>query len=323
MRSRFRSFGRRDEYNSHRYGGFAPYVSVAQRRANARKEMAQLQKNGTAIEPVEIKGRTIATTFWGKGWCDHIEGFRDYDNRLPRGRTYVRNGSVCHLAISKGLVEAHVSGSELYHVRVTIGPLSANKWRDLKRSAAGKIASLLSLLRGDLSTDVMELVVDRTTGLFPLSGEIKFHCSCPDSASMCKHIAAVLYGVGSRLDAKPESLFLLRGVDHLELIQVDAEAAVSAATSGSARNRIRDEDLASVFGVDFAIDETPESPTPKVTRGKRSAKEKVPARTKPKARQGGTRRSPKLATTASKPAGKKTVKPKAVAKSTPKLAVKK
>jgi uncharacterized Zn finger protein len=29
---------------------------------------------------------------------------------------------------------------------------------------------------------------------------------------MCKHVAAVLYGIGARIDERPELLFLLRSV---------------------------------------------------------------------------------------------------------------
>ena len=193
--------------------------------------MESLRKRGVDIQPVEIEGRKIAKTFWGEAWCDHLESFSDFENRLPRGRTYVRNGSVCHLAIAKGKIEAKVSGSEIYNLRIQIKTLPAKKWKAVKRRCAGQIGSLLELLQGNLSDHVMEVVTDRKEGLFPLPGEISFDCDCPDWAVMCKHVAAVLYGVGARLDEKPELLFTLRGVNHEELIDADAEAAVSAATT--------------------------------------------------------------------------------------------
>ena len=130
----------------------------------------------------------------------------------------------------QGEIEAKVSGSELYTVRIAVKTLPAKKWSDVKRRCTGKIGSLIELLRGDLSEQVMEVVADRKDGLFPLPGEISLKCSCPDWADMCKHVAAVLYGVGAQLDTRPELLFKLRGVDHEELIAADAEAAVEAAT---------------------------------------------------------------------------------------------
>ena len=103
------------------YYGFTPYVSVAARRAQAARELAKLQKKGRKISPVVIDGRKIARTFWGEAWCDNLERYSDYANRLPRGRTYVRNGSVVDLQVAPGSVTALVSGSTLYDVKVTVG----------------------------------------------------------------------------------------------------------------------------------------------------------------------------------------------------------
>ncbi|HHJ18667.1 MAG TPA: hypothetical protein ENJ84_02355 [Gammaproteobacteria bacterium] len=233
-----------------RYGGWAPYVPVAKRREKAAREIKKLSKKGMKIEPVEVQGQKIATTFWGKAWCDHLEKFSDYDNRLPRGRTYVRNGSVCHLAISKGKVEAIVSGSELYKIKININPLSANKWKNVRTQCAGQIGSMLELLQGRFSDNVMKVVTDQNKGLFPKPGEIKLACNCPDWAEMCKHIAAVLYGVGARLDHQPELLFLLRNVDHEELISAELDVRTVTAGTGK-RRRLAGTDLSSVFGVDM------------------------------------------------------------------------
>jgi uncharacterized Zn finger protein len=204
------------------------------------------------IEPVEIEGRKIARTFWGEAWCSHLEGFSDYSNRLPRGRTYVRNGSVCHLGIEPGQVEAMVSGSEIYDVRVEISNLPEPKWTGLKKRCAGQIGSMLDLLRGRLSKNIMAIVTDRDEGLFPKPGEIRFQCSCPDWATMCKHVSAVLYGVGARLDHSPELLFLLRGVDHEELISVEADVVAAATGRGGRRRRIAADDLGDVFDIEMA-----------------------------------------------------------------------
>lgn len=236
------------------YFGWKPYVPVAQRRRNAEKKMDALRKKGVDIQPVVIEGRKVAKSFWGQAWCDHLESFSDFANRLPRGRSYVRNGSVCHLAIGKGEIEAKVSGSELYTVKIAIKTLSSKKWIDLKRHCTGKIGSLIELLQGKLSEQVMEVVTDRQQGLFPLPGEISLQCSCPDWASMCKHVAAVLYGAGARLDTKPELLFTLRGVDYEDLIAADAQAAVASATASGTSKRLDSDHLSDVFGIELAAD---------------------------------------------------------------------
>ena len=218
--------------------------------------MSKLRKKGRKIEPVEIQGRKIARTFWGEAWCGHLEKFSDFANRLPRGRTYVRNGSVCHLAISKGEVKGIVSGSELYDVKIKIAPIPATKWKRVLQRCAGQIGSMLELLQGRLSHNVMEVVTDRDKGLFPGPSEIKLACDCPDWAEMCKHVAAVLYGVGARLDRQPEMLFLLRNVDHKDLIATELDVQ-SAASAKGGRRRLAGADLSDVFGVDIEESKTP------------------------------------------------------------------
>ena len=247
-----------------------PYVPVAVRHARARREMNRLRKKGRNIQPVEIEGRTIARSFWGKRWCDHLESFSDYANRLPRGRTYVRNGSVCHLEVHPGRIGAIVMGSELYDVTIRIGKLKAAVWKSIKHRCSGQIGSVLELLQGKLSRQVMGVVTDREHGLFPKPGEIRFDCSCPDWATMCKHVAAALYGVGSRLDDHPESLFLLRGVDSAELVATGMALPGDAATDGA----LADDALAGIFGIDLDLDPGDAPPPAPMA----SAKPRKPAR---------------------------------------------
>lgn len=240
--------------------GWPRYVPVGERRLQARKKLEKLKK-GLEVQPVEIEGRKIARTFWGEGWCIHLEAFSDYANRLPRGRSYVRNGSVCHLEITEGNIIAIVSGSKLYNVHITIEKLSEKKWQQIKKQCAGRIGSLLELLQGKLSQNIMAVVTDREKGLFPLPGEISLNCDCPDWADMCKHVAAVLYGVGKRLDDKPELLFLLRGVSHDDLIIEGAEEAMTAGAAGrksGKSRRVAETKLKDVFGIDLTTETAPE-----------------------------------------------------------------
>jgi uncharacterized Zn finger protein len=256
--------------------GFRPYVSVAQRRREAQRELEKLRKKGLIVQPITIDGRVIARTFWGKAWCENLESYSDFENRLPRGRTYARNGSVVHLEIQPGRISARVSGSELYSVEITISSLPDPHWKCVKGQCAGQIGSLVELLQGRLSKSVMDVVTQRGGGLFPKPAEIKMKCSCPDWAGMCKHVAAVMYGVGTRLDDKPELLFLLREVDHLELIAgvVDNAPVVDAGKSRR-KKTIAAGDLAEVFGIEMAEVETPTEAPPAVT--KKPANSRVPA----------------------------------------------
>jgi uncharacterized Zn finger protein len=238
------------------YDGWPRYVSAAEKRQKAQKKIAKLVKSGAELDPVEIEGRTIARTFWGKGWCKHLESFSDYSNRLPRGRSYVSSGLVCHLAIEECHISAIVSGNRLYNVEINITKLPAAKWAKLKKQCAGKIGTLLELLQGKLSNQLMAEVTDQQNGIFPLPGEIVFDCSCPDWADMCKHVAATLYGVGRRLDEKPELLFLLRGVDQDELITEGTKEVINAETAGerskkSNRRRVSADQIEDLFGIEL------------------------------------------------------------------------
>ena len=230
---------------------YRPYVPVAQRRAKAARAAQKLAKGGRKVAPVATNGRTIAATFWGKAWCDNLESYSDFENRLPRGRTYVRNGSVVDLQIEPGKIRALVSGSHLYRIEIEIGPLPAVKWKAIQSECRGQIGSLIELLQARMSQRVMEIVTRRDSGLFPSPKEIKLGCSCPDWAEMCKHVAAVLYGVGNRLDHQPELLFQLRQVDHLELIAAAADSAALVKKSASKKKTIAREDLAQVFGIEL------------------------------------------------------------------------
>jgi len=257
------------------------YVPVAQRRANALRKMAKLRKKGNIIQPVEIDGRTIARSFWGKGWCDHLESFSDYENRLPRGRRYVRNGSVCHLAIHPGKIEAIVSGSELYNVSIGIKKLRPAIWDTVKVNCSGQIGSMLELLQGKLSDQVMTVVTDRANGLFPQPREIELRCDCPDWAIMCKHVAAAMYGVGRRLDHEPELLFLLRDVDAQELISTEMTVPDTVATSDA----IDDERLGDIFGIELDDAEDKQRiPKDKSKKKPRTAKRAVPSKATKKLR---------------------------------------
>ena len=234
------------------YWGWRPYVSVAQRRGQALREMAKLKKQGHPVSPVIVEGRTIVKTFWGKAWCENLERYSDFENRLPRGRTYVRNGSVIDLQIAPGEIKALVSGSEIYKVKVKVAPVAKARWQSICKDCAGAIDSLIELLQGRFSKGVMERVCRQKTGLFPSPDEIQLSCSCPDWADMCKHVAAVLYGIGARLDQQPDLIFRLHNVDEKELIAGAGTALPQAKKAPAASKVLGGEDLSVLFGLDMA-----------------------------------------------------------------------
>src|SRR5262245_12277677 len=232
---------------------YPPYLSVGEKKARGALALARLlKKSKRTAEPVAIthRKRQLTTTFWSKAWFDNLDRYADLANRLPRGRTYLRNGSVLDLIIAEGRVEAYVAGSELYRVTIGIAPLAKARWQRVVSHCTGRIGSLVGLLRGALSDDVLATLTHARDGLFPEPREMAFDCSCPDAATVCKHVAAVLYGVGIRLDARPELFFTLRQVDQADLISSATTGAVSRARPVAGK-RIAENRLSAVFGIEL------------------------------------------------------------------------
>jgi uncharacterized Zn finger protein len=244
--------------NSHSYsgyGGYAPYVPVAERRKKAEKVAQKQAAKGQKLSPVEPMGHTIAKTVWGRAFCDHLEAWCDYHNRLPRGRTYVRNGSVVDLVVEPGVIRAQVYGSELYKVTVNVAAMDAVQWGALASQCAGSIDSLVELLQGRFDAAVMDRLCHPDSGMLPRLHHLKMSCSCPDSAVLCKHVAATLYGVGNRLDSAPELVFTLRQVDPQALLVQARTAAVMPAATTLADAALDDGDLGALFGFELDDDD--------------------------------------------------------------------
>jgi uncharacterized Zn finger protein len=265
------------------WSAYPPYVSAAEKRARAAAAVKlltrQAGKKGRRPEPIVLEGRKIATTFWGRAWCDNLESYADFAYRLERGRSYVRSGAVVDLRIAAGKIEARVSGSELYQVAISIARLRAPRWKAIAARCGGAVGGLVSLLRGKLPDQVMSAVTDRKAGLFPDPRHIEMSCTCPDAASVCKHVAASLYGVGARLDARPELLFELRGVDPQDLIQQAAQELVGAAR-GASPAMPDGGDLGALFGIELAAEAAPARPKkvrkPRLKARPRPGKERAP-----------------------------------------------
>ncbi|MBI1859828.1 MAG: hypothetical protein HYR96_02790 [Deltaproteobacteria bacterium] len=272
---RYRNY---DDDGGYGYGGWPRYVPVAERKRKAAAKIESLKKKGEEISPVMLRGRTIASTFWGKAWCENLEAYSDYSNRLPRGRTYVRNGSVLNLHIVEGKVKALVQGSSLYKVEIAIRPVETPRWRSLVQECSGKIDSLVELLQGKFATSVMAVMTNPKLGLFPAPKQITLKCSCPDWATMCKHVAAVLYGIGSRLDEQPELLFVLRKANHLDLItHASVDSSLKKGAEGRKTKVIEESSLATVFGIelDSAAPSSETKASPVASRLRRTTRKPV------------------------------------------------
>ena len=228
------------------------YEDVREQKARVQREIAKRTKRGEKFEvlPAPAGQKKLCTTFWGQAWNKNLESYQVYESRLPRGRSYLRQGNVYNLEITPGKLSAVVAGSELYDTHILIKPLPQKQWKEIVGQGAGEVGSMLDLLAGRLGDGLMRLLTHPERGLFPKPVEIRFDCSCPDFADMCKHVSAVLYGVGVLLDTKPELLFTLRGVDQAELLADASSAALTSATTGG-EGDLAGADLSALFGIDL------------------------------------------------------------------------
>ena len=248
---------------------YPPYVPVAERRAKAERKLLQLRKQQPHIKPVIIAGNALATTWWGKSWNSNLERYADYSNRIDRGRSYVRHRAVLDLQLKPGNITALVQGSEAqpYRVAITVDTLSADNWSAIRTACAGCFDSLSELLGGTFPQALKDLFFAKGAGLFPSPREIHFDCSCPDWASMCKHVAAALYGVGARLDEDPSLFFTLRDIaidDIITQTVADTTQTLLRKAERQSANVLEDVDLGDVFGIQLDDLQTPRLALPPV-----------------------------------------------------------
>ncbi|GEP42152.1 SWIM zinc finger family protein [Brevifollis gellanilyticus] len=243
------------------------YEDAQERKEKIQKQIAKRKKRGERFEALAAPAgkQKLCTTFWGQAWCRNLESYQDYETRLPRGRSYLRQGNVYNLEMEPQSIRAVVAGSELYETSVSIQALPKARWQEIVEASAGEVGSMLDLLAGRLGDGLMRVLTDTERGLFPKPKEIRFDCSCPDHADMCKHVAAVLYGVGVLLDTKPELLFTLRGVDQAELLSHASSATITDLSVGD--GDLAGTDLSALFGIELGdlevpVEEVVPTPTP-------------------------------------------------------------
>ncbi|MBM7710086.1 hypothetical protein [Enterococcus lemanii] len=234
------------------YGGFPAYVSAAEKQAKARKKQQTYLKKHPNAQPITLTGSKIAHSFWGKAWCDNLKYYADYDNRIGRGRSYIKNGFVFDLHITKGQIKGVVNGSgnKIYQVTIIIDPITDNR---LIEQIGGHFDSLEELSQGQFPKTLAEAFLTKENGLFPNINEIQLGCTCPDWAAMCKHVSAILYAVGAKLDLDPLLLFELRGIDTNALIKKSVAEKMASllknAQSATSNRIIEDDAIVSEFGL--------------------------------------------------------------------------
>lgn len=228
-----------------------PTAESLQKKAASTIKKAETK--GRSMEPVIVTGRVIAKSWWGRAWCENLESYADYESRLDRGKRYLRTGAVVDLKIQKGKVSAKVQGRRAtpYNIEVRISPLNEVHCQKIMAECGKKVSSLDRLLKGDFPEELKESFLG-VGGLFPTPKEISFNCSCPDWAIMCKHVAAVLYGIAVRFDENPLLFFELRGIDVDRFVEVTLDNSVESMLANAdvkSSRIIESEDWEKLFGV--------------------------------------------------------------------------
>jgi uncharacterized Zn finger protein len=192
---------------------------------------------------------------------------------------------VLDLQVNPGKVESLVQGSRSkpYSVNVKIKAVNKKIWQEIKTACGGKLDSLQELLTGKFPKALDEIFMAQGKGLFPSPKEIEFNCSCPDWAYMCKHVAATLYGIGTRLDEEPGLFFKLRKIKVKDLVTGAVEDKTRKLLKRAKKKTSRviaESDLADVFGID--MEEPVISKKKKTKTAKKTSKTKKPSSHAPK-----------------------------------------
>lgn len=237
------------------FNDFSRYsqISIEELKERASSSITKAGKKGKNYEPVQVSGRKICQHWWGQAWCENLEQYADYASRIDRGKRYVRSGAVVDLQIQNGKIEAKVQGSQRapYKVEIMISPLSKERCQEIEEKCGKRIANMESLIQGDFPDEMKELFIGEK-GLFPTPREIYFHCSCPDWAVMCKHVAAAMYGIGVKVDQNPFYFFRLRGIDVESFIRVAVANKVESMLANAelpSKRILETEDVTDLFGV--------------------------------------------------------------------------
>nr|WP_052478807.1 SWIM zinc finger family protein [Kibdelosporangium sp. MJ126-NF4]CEL20725.1 SWF/SNF family helicase [Kibdelosporangium sp. MJ126-NF4]CTQ89638.1 SWF/SNF family helicase [Kibdelosporangium sp. MJ126-NF4] len=172
----------------------------------------------------------MATSWWSQRFITVLEELQ-LGGRMTRGKTYARAGQVMSLDISAGKVIAKVQGSrpEPYAVKLISKPLSAAQWDLVTERLADMALFAAKLLSGQMPPEIEEVFAELDVPLFPAAArDLPMHCSCPDWAVPCKHVAAVCFLLAERFDDDPFLIFEWRGRSKAELLDKLRRSRASA-----------------------------------------------------------------------------------------------
>jgi len=223
-----------------------PLLSMKERIHRIESLLSTLQVENPDLAPVRVvHKRKLSGSFWGQAWNHNLTTYPDCDFRLEQGRSHLRAGGIVNLRVEHTVVHATVWDLRLYEVRAQFAPLPTETWEQFLAVEGHSLPSLVPLLQGKVSDQMLARIVDPNEGLFPSRGDLRYTCTCTDDASLCGHIAAVLYGIGVRFDEEPQLFFQLRGIPLEAWLQNAGDALQQEAGPAD------QEDLESLFDIEL------------------------------------------------------------------------
>lgn len=236
------------------YNRFPAYQTIDELKTkNIKKKKTYLKKHPDA-SPIVLEGK-LGKTWWGKSWNQNLERYADYENRLGRGKKYIKAEAILDFHIEEGRIYGEIAGSgrKIYNVDISIDTIDEQDWKQIQKVCGRRIDSLEQLLAGQFPNELKDIFFVKDHGLFPSSSQIHIYCDCPDYARLCKHAAAFLYATSIALDNNPTLFFELRGISMDAFINKALGENLDDLIEKSKQksNRIlEDEDLEALFHLD-------------------------------------------------------------------------
>ncbi len=171
--------------------------------------------------------KTYGNTWWGKQWLNSLNNI-DFSSRLPRGITYANKGLAQDVEIDGNIITAEVQGSvyKPYQVKFTIPKFTSNEKSVILSLITDNLFFLSKLLNRELPPNLNRLCQIQGIHIFPEKwDDLEGHCSCPDHAVPCKHMAAVLYLIANEIDKNPFVVFQLHDFDLFQELEKAGYAA--------------------------------------------------------------------------------------------------
>lgn len=167
-------------------------------------------------------------TAWGQRFLQALEQGLE-PKRLARGRQYSASHRVPdwawtggHLRFSgknRGTAYYGMNEPIRFEGHIEISPLPGCLWQAVIPELGNQAGFIARLLLNEIPDSLESHLQARGHSLIPgrYGEDLQATCSCPETESPCRHVAAVLVALAARIDQTPLLLFELRGLNRATL----------------------------------------------------------------------------------------------------------